>query len=196
MLELMVVLAIMAGMAAFIMPRFGSRNSDMKATVRKFSALAKQLQSTAKLKNMTYRLVIDMKEGEKTLPHEYWVEKSSSPTLFTEGGTYISLDEIKKEKDEKEKQKPPGGFEVDTTVLKKQALPGGLFFEDVEIKGGEKPYSTGRAYVHFLPVGMAEEAAIHIKGGDKLRWTVAIHPLTGQADVVTQYISLKEIREQ
>lgn len=75
-------------------------------------------------------------------------------------------------------------------------LPGGIRFEKVELTRLKNPVTVGRAFIHYLPQGLVDEAAIHIKGGETQAWTIAIHPLTGKAEVISKTVDLKEIKSQ
>lgn len=192
-LEVMIVMGIIAAIVTLVVPRIGNQNNDIKATVRRFSALSKQLHSLAKLHNATYRLVIDLKNGQDER-QEYWVEKSTQNVLLDKESFTLSPSE---RQDDQDKKRPTGGFEPDPKVLKEPAgLPGDLRIKDVELGALSQPVTTGQVFIHFFPQGRADEAAIHLTAGEKLNWTVAIHPLTGRADVVTQYVELKALRSQ
>lgn len=194
-LELMIVMGIMAALVALALPRLGGQNNQMRQTIRKLSSVTRELQTTAKLQGAVYRLVIDMKSGSKNKEQTYWVEKSTTKTILKpdEMRDFVDPDEAKKDDDEK----IPPLFTVDTRIVKSPVvLPGELMFEDVEIKRSEGPITEGKAYIHFFPQGLAEEAVIHIKANSKLRWTLSVHPLTGKTEVATTYISLKELTTQ
>ena len=75
-------------------------------------------------------------------------------------------------------------------------MPNGFEITKVEYARGEEVIDSGMAYVHFLPEGLVEETAIHLSADDKLKWTIAIHPVTGRVDIYTSEISLKEIKAQ
>lgn len=191
-IELMVVLAIIAALAGAVIPRIGGqRNQEIRATVRKLSTLGRSLHSRAKLFNVSYRIVFDMRDGPKSEEaHAYWVEKTSQPVM------------VRNEKDRKAKVKAdetedPDGFAIDTKLTPKPIpLPGGMIFSSVEVVGQKDAIDSGKAYINFLAQGLADEAAIHIDHGENLKWTVAIHPLTGQGEVIGNEVSLKDIRDQ
>ena len=72
-------------------------------------------------------------------------------------------------------------------------LTRGLFFESIEYAERKEAITTGKAYVHFFPSGLAEQVAIHITDKKTLNWTITIHPLTGRAEVYERKVSLKEL---
>lgn len=200
-LEVMIAVGIIAAVITLIVPRIDNRNNQIKAAVRKFIALSRDLHSRAKLENATYRLVLDMKAGETALNHEFWVEKSTKKILLNkEALADINKEKrgLEQEKEEEEKKKQSrDGFEMYPKITPKPVvLIEGLKISDVELFSLEQPVTTGKAYIYFHPEGFATEAAIHLKMGEDLKWTVAIHPLTGRAEIMAEYMTLKKIKEQ
>ena len=197
-LEMMVVLAIVAGLAVAAISRLGSgRNNEIKSMLRHMTALSKDLHTRAKLKGYTYRIVIDLKEGEKSKDQTYWVEKSNS-------GMLMSKDEEQKVREyendpfgDQEKKQPPKGYAPDEESMKEpRSLPSGVFFQQVELSRLDAPITSGKAFIHYLPQGLVDEAAIHLVGEKDTRWTISIHPLTGKAELISKSLSLKEIKNQ
>lgn len=203
-LEIMIVMAIIAGLITIVAPKIGNQNNKMKAAVRHFLVLTKTLRNNARLQGASYRIVIDLKERPED-EQEYWIERSNSSVLLPKDKSILvdAENKLAKEKEDKDGPKDPSaeGFTPDTGVLKgKQKLPPGLRFKSIEVVGLDRPIDSGLAYIHFHKQGLVEEAAIHLKYGenerDGLEWTIAIHPLTGQSDIITENVSLKEIRQQ
>lgn len=189
-IEMMVVVAIIAGTAALVIPRLGNRNNKTKAILREITILSRQLHTKAKLNGTIYRLVIDMKDGaDGKGTQEYWVEKSSNSTL-------IRTDDPEEDNPSKE-PKPPSDFAPDSSVMKKPSpLPNEMYFAKVELTRLSEPVTRGKAYIHYMPQGLVEESAIHLKSGKDRKWTISIHPLTGKAEVISEETSLQEIRSQ
>lgn len=202
-LELMVVLGIVAALVTMALPRLAGQNTQMRSAVRRLSALTRQLQATAKLQGAVYRLVIDMSgddDDDKKRVYRYWVEKSTNTTVLSPDQADATWEErtaknLSEEEQEELKKKNP--FQKDTKVLKKEVeLPGDLEIVDVEVKRLDKPVNQGKVFIHFFPQGMADEAVIHLKGGKELNWTLAIHPLTGKSDILTEHVDLRELNEK
>lgn len=193
----MVVLAIVGGVIAIGMPYISSRNSQVHSMLRELTVLSRELHTKAKLQGVIYRLVIDMgdeKAGENG-GQSYWVEKANGNTVLKPDEEAEAFERAK-ETDEK-KRADPRGFAVDHGILKKnRELPRGLRFERVEISRLKNPVVHGRAFIHYLPQGLVDEAAIHIKGEKAQAWTIAIHPLTGKAELISKTLSLSEIKSQ
>ncbi len=185
-IEILVVLAIMGFMMVLAGKGLRNPNADLRQVVREVAALTNSLHNKAKLQNLTYRLAIEMNEKE---PDKIWVESSTTKVLFA----------IKKEeKRQFEEEKPKSPFTHDKRAYRKGIfeMPKGLEIDRVEyLRTDDAAINGGVAYIHFMPEGLVEEAAIHLKSG-QLNWTISVHPVTGRVDTFTSDISLKEIREQ
>ncbi len=191
-IEILIVIAIIAGVAALSMGRFDNTNNQVKTTVRQLALLSKELHAKSRIKNLNYRMVIQMDDERG---HGFWVESSSGPVLLSDDA---NAEELSKEEEEDENKEPlpPTGFSVDTDILKSSiTLPKGLKFESVEIAGLNQKISGGLAFIYYVPQGLTQEAAIHVESDTDKKWTVAIHPLTGDAKILQQYKALKDIRQ-
>lgn len=191
------VVAIIAAVVSIVLPRIDNRNNTMKAAVRRFSVISKELHTRAKLKGATYRLALDLKDGaESDQVQTYWVERSNQVVVLSEKEEKEFQAELKDRRKDDPKIKDPNGFDPDPSVLKgKQELKKPLKFIRVEKKGYKEPFTQGVAYIYFFPQGLSEEAIIQIRASEKLQWSLAINPLTGHTDVVTRPLTLKELTE-
>ena len=182
-IEVMIVLAILAGIMALGAPRLFKKNVNIKSQARKIMVLAKETRTKARLNNSTYRLAIKF-DGDA---NEYWVERGSGP---------IKVDpESYKERSSFEKEDaPPSPYQMDKSLTKKeQHLESGLKFGSLETSNMEAPASSGLAYIHFFPQGFVEASALQITDGKNLTWTLVFNPLTGQADIIEKATTLKDI---
>jgi prepilin-type N-terminal cleavage/methylation domain-containing protein len=191
-IEIMIVLALVATLVTVISSKINRNdNRAIRKNIHAFSSQVRDLRNKARMRNLTYRLVINLPENEDE-QQSYWVESTGKQFLVT-----YDEDALKKQKDEiKEGKKDPSGFEIDSEISKNgpQPLPKGLYFESVEILAQKKEYTSGRIYIHFFPEGRVEEAVIHITNRDKLHWSLAIHPLTGQVDLIDHNKKLKDMK--
>jgi general secretion pathway protein H len=195
-LELMIVMGLMAGLVTMVLPRLAGRNNQMKQTVRRLSSLTRDLETTAKLQGVIYRLVLDLGlSGGKDTKQYYWVEKGSNQTVLSPD-QMIALKEEDDERTDEEKKRPPEFSQDGKHTKGKVEFPSDLRVKSVEVRRIEAPITEGLAYIHFFPQGLADEAAIHLEGGPKLHWTLAVHPLTGKTHIVTEEIALKELSGQ
>lgn len=191
-IEILIVLAIAGLTVALLSQRIGKDNRKIRRDVRIFAAQIRDLRNKARMRNSTYRLVINLPENSKE-KQTYWVESTSKNFLVI-----YNEDELRKRKQNlKEGEKDPSGFDVDREVSKDgaQPLPDGLQFKSVEIAAQKKEYTSGRVYIHFFPEGRVEEAVIHLNDGQKLNWSLAIHPLTGRVDLINKEKKLSELQE-
>lgn len=187
-IEVMIVIAIIAGLIAVGAPRLLKKDSNSKAVIRQLVVLVKEIRNQAKLFNSTYRLVIRIEPGHES----YWVEKSNGPALIDKE-KLVEEYEGKNKNDDKDKEAPPPLFQIDKRLSKKEkTLPSNLHFAQVETINMSQPITSGLAYIHFFPEGLLEASAIQITD-NKNTWTLVFNPLTGQADIVEKPVNLKDI---
>ncbi len=199
----MVVLAILAATMGLVVQRIDNRNNQMRAAVRDLAGLTRDLHNKSRLQGVTYRIVIDMKEGpESNEPHSFWVEKASGAILLTSEQMKKSLAERQREERDRlqgsqDTASSPGGFAPDTSIFKEpKRLSPPLVFEAVEIVGLDAPVQEGLAYIYFFPQGLSQEAAIHLRFSETGRWTVATNPLTGRSDILNRHVPLSDLRRE
>lgn len=186
-IEILVVLTIIGFMVVIAAQKLRSPNQDMKKVIRDIATQSRSLHNRAKLQNLTFRLALELNPKE---PDQMWTEVSNSKVLFEtkkiEKGLF----------DDEEEKKSPFSREKGATRAGKQEMPRGFDITSVEYARSGEKIENGMAYIHFLPEGLVEETAIHLSAGEKLKWTIAIHPVTGRVDIYTSDISLEEIRAQ
>ncbi|NJL25450.1 MAG: type II secretion system protein [Calothrix sp. SM1_5_4] len=168
-IELMIVVAILAAAVVTAMPYLSNRNSQNKAFLRELTVLSRELHTRAKLNGVAYRLVIDMAEagdGSRAPAQKFWVERGTAKAVLKETE---EEDAMKREQHGgDEAKKDPKGFEMDNSMIKEpRRLPSGLRIERVELTRVKSPLTSGKAFIHYLPQGLVDEAAIHIKGEKK-----------------------------
>lgn len=187
-IEVMIVIAIIAGLIAVGAPRLLKKDANIKTVARQITVLVKEIRNQAKLFNSTYRLVIRIEPGQES----YWVEKANGPALIDPEKLKEEY-EGKSKKDDKDKDAPPPLFQIDKRLSKKEkVLPSNLHFKQVETINMSQPVTSGLAYIHFFPQGLLEASAIQITD-NKNTWTLVFNPLTGQADIVEKETNLKDI---
>jgi general secretion pathway protein H len=191
-IEVMVVLAIIGAILVTVAPRLVDKKTTMKTTVRAFASTTREIHNAARLFNSTYRLVISMDAEEG---HSYYIESApGNVPLLTEEQ---QADDSKLSKEELEEKAKKNGFSADARILKSPvSLPRGLYFDEIEYGNRPTAINAGKAYIHFLPQGLVEEAVIHLTDRKTLNWTIAIHPITGQSDIFDGKKALKELRAE
>lgn len=185
-IEILIVLALVAGLATYTVTKLSS-GDQIRAAVRRLTVITKQAQTAARLSGLTHRLVIEMSEDPNE-DHTYWVERATKKDInlvFSNDG-----DEDKKE----DEPTSASGWEMDEkTTRKKEELPGGFFFEDIEFSEKNK-VSQGKAYIYFFPQGLVSKAAIHLTNKKAIKWTIVLNPLTGVGTVLTEYKGINDIQ--
>ena len=185
-LEIVVVLTIIGAIIALAGPRLFDKKSDTRKVFRDFIVAGKDLKSRAKLSGLTYRLAFDLNEKEQ----QWWVEKANKP---------VTLDKSKIELEREssliaDADKPPPAFQADTSIFrKKQSLPSGYKFKQVESGTLDMVITEGMAYIHFFPQGLIETSALQIEDPKKNIWTLVYNPLTGRSDVIPEAKGLKDL---
>ena len=191
--EIMIALVLLGGLTVIALPRIGSHTNELKATVRKLSVLGKQLQVHSRLEHKTFRLVFHLPEKKA---HSFWVESASG--YVSESADNEDEDNNDNTQDGEEKTQSLNTFQPDTRILKEPiSLPKPLVFRDIEIENDIS--KKGKAYVHFFPQGVIEEAAIHISNeekGNKSGWTITYNSLTGKGYIINKYVPLRNLRDR
>ncbi len=181
-LEISIVLVIIGAIFAIGTGKLFDKKVDTRRVFRDFMIAGKDLRSKAKLNNSTYRLAFQLDPGSQS----WWVEKSSSGSL---------IDKKKTEEDRETKQpKKSSDFQPDTTIFKKkQTLPKGFSFKQIESGTQDLIVTEGVAYIHFFSQGLIESSAIQIEDAKKNIWTLIYNPITGQTDLIPEARQLKDL---
>lgn len=205
-IEMLVVLIIIGLFMTVGASKFVNKNSEMKSSVRRFSAMIKKLRNRARLDNKTYRLVFDL-PVEKDKQQSYWVESTDKAALLLDEEQRKELDEINEQalrdsdqSDEQKKQNSdPQGFSTDTKVIKNPPalLPTGLYFRSIELDGDKiEEVTSGRVYIYFFPQGYVQGSAIQLSNREGISWTLIIEGLTGQVNILPKLVSLKDVKQE
>lgn len=183
-LEMLIVIALIAGIVGIAVPRIKKKDNNVKSIVRELTVLSKEVRNYAQLKNATYRIVFNV--GAET--DSYYVESSNHEVLA------ISKEKQKKIESLREKDRPASPFQKANKPLKtEKTLPPGLHFKSVETKGVDQAVTKGLAYIHYSPEGMVEQSIVQITDGKDLTWSLIFNPITGHADIVTKAVTLKDL---
>lgn len=183
-IEILIVLAILAGIIAVGMPRLRLNNNNIKKVVRDLTVLTKEVRNQSRLKSMTHRLVFKLEGNE----HSYWVESATGQVLAQ------SEDELKKISEMSEDERPVSPFQKSTKFFKKdRVLPAPYYFARIETVNRPTPVENGMAYIYFSPEGLVEQSVIQITDRKNMTWSLILNPLTGQADIVEKAFSLKDL---
>lgn len=185
-LEVLLVLGLVAGLALYAVPKMSS-GDQVRSAVRRLTVITKQAQTSARLSGLIHRLVINIDPDPKK-DHTYWVERATQKDIAL---TFSNEGDDDKKEDE---ATSTTGWEMDEkTTRKEEELPSGFYFEDIEFSEKNK-ITQGRAYIYFFPQGLVSKAAIHLTNRKAIKWTIILNPLTGVGTVLTEYKGLKDIQ--
>lgn len=200
-MEILIVLAIMAGMLILTVQRKPSSQKVYRQYFRKLSTMAKEVRNRAQLRGSTIRLYFEF-ESEGQI--KYWAEEAPGRVLV--GDAKKIEEEIRdlykeiqvKKTSTNPKKKRRGKFkELKRYNSKQIPPPSTLEIKQVEIGGLDSPINEDLAFFHFFPEGFVEETAIQFQTKDKeLKWTLATDPLTGELLKLDGHVSLRDIRER
>lgn len=186
-IEVMITIAILAGLVAIGAPKMFRKDGNIKTVARNITVMVKEIRNHARLFNATYRLVIRMEDGNNA----YWVERGNGPVLIDPAKLQHDLENPKEKPEE---GAPPPAFQIDKTMTKtEKKLPPNLKFSQVETINMTSPITSGLAYIHFFPEGMMEASTIQISDNKNGTWTLVFNPLTGQADIIEKAATLKNL---
>lgn len=189
-LEITVVLTIIGAIIAIAAPRLFDKKSETRKVFRDFIIAGKDLKSRAKLGGVTYRMAFDLTEKQQA----WWVEKSSKTVVLDKTKMEAANENSKKTDKADDKEKPPPDFQLDPSIFKKkQVLPTGYRFKQVESGTLDLVLTEGMAYIHFFPQGLIETSALQIEDPKKNVFTLVYNPLTGHADIIPEAKLLKEL---
>ena len=194
-IEIIVVMALLAGFLAVSAPFFKRKESSVKKMLRMFTALNRQLDSRARLKAKTYRLTFTI--GEKSA---WRVEKLTdlnklppitppqdrSPRGEADTSNKPQLKPSLSPVGRKEFVRDESFFKVD------QTLPFGLVFESISFSQKQKPISKGPAYIYYFPQGSFQKVLLKIKGKTRY-WSLFFDRLTGDLDVFPDNKTWKDL---
>jgi prepilin-type N-terminal cleavage/methylation domain-containing protein len=187
-LEILISLALIAGIMTVVLPRLGKGgDSPARKIARHLTVLSKDIRTSARLKQRTFRLVINM-VGDT---HSYWVE--SAPGLAIPKSRKELEEQAKNSEDGKVKSE----FQKEEKFTKKSYdLPKNLYFGLVETAGSKEALREGIGYVYYSPQGLAEPAVIQLTNRKELTWSFVVNPLTAHMDMVAKAVSLKDTEVQ
>lgn len=189
-LEMAIVLSIIGAIIGLLGPNLFDRKAETRKVLRDFMIAGKDLKGRAKLNGVTYRLAFQLDPKEQA----WWVEKSSSATVIDKKKLEDEREKTKDNENTDDKDKPKAEFQPDVgTFKRKQTLPKGYSFKQIESGTQDVIVTEGLAYIHFFPQGLIETSAIQIEDPKKNIWTIIINPITGQTDVIPEAKILKDL---
>lgn len=189
-LEITVVLVIIAALFGLISRGVFDKKADTRKVLRDFMIAGKDLRTRAKLNGTTYRLAFQLDKNSQA----WWVEKSSQSSLIDRKKYDEDREKAKQQFSNGEPEKKASDFQPDMSIFKKkQTLPPGYAFIQIESGTQDLVMTDGLAYIHFFPQGLVETSAIQLQDNKKNIWTIIFNPITGQTDMIPEAKLLKDL---
>jgi general secretion pathway protein H len=195
-IELLVVVALVGLIFLFALPKITSiTRMSLDSGSREMASIVREAYNATMVTGRVHRVVWDL-ENDK-----YWVE-SGGTSLLLETEESVEKTErrkrrtIQKDGEEEQEELSPGQLPFTLARLvtrSKQSLPRGVEYDDIITEKSEDPISTGVAYTHFFPHGIAEQTLIHLKDNSDHKQTLMIWPVLGRTRVEKRYLTLKEV---
>jgi type II secretion system protein H len=188
-IELMVVVALVALIAAFAVPSVSSYfKVSLNSSARELASIIKETYNTTAMTGRVHRIVYDFKDNK------FWVETGPSTVLLDTAAS--------REKEERRKRftrnnkEQASGFALAKDVTRtKKALPRGVVFEDITTEQSPDPITEGLTFTHFFPHGLTEQTIIHLKDTSEHHVTLCISPIIGRTRVIDRYVKKEECLE-
>lgn len=187
-LELMVVVVLIGGLIALVVPAIRSISSlDLKNEITKIAGLSSEVYALAAISGKTHRIVFDL-DNQK-----YWVEEKVGdageikPELGYED---LMKARIEKSIDSKEKEASerflPSYKEVEGTLSEKFELPRNVILHGVWTEQMTEVARTGQVSIYYFTGGYTLSAfvSLSIKGEEEESSIYfALSPLTGAVEI-------------
>jgi type II secretory pathway pseudopilin PulG len=210
-IEIIVVMALLVGLMAVAIPAYQAVfDVNMRAAAKELAQTYKWLQDEAAMRNVTFRVAIDLDQGTwkveagdpstlifSTPEERETAEKDLESTMRRYTERELAEDA---EAQEEIAAKSGGKFTGldDVTFTTQRALPTNVRFEWVytpqygeegkePTKGGppQDPLEDSIAYTHVFPDGTSEHTVVRIVDADDPEdgWTIEVEPLTGKVNL-------------
>ena len=164
--------------------------ADLKTSAGKMAASVRYVYSLSVLNNQSYRLVLDLDNGE------YWAEERpkegrACETFLVEKEGERALPNlptrrkkgVSSELGEDEGAEKSGQFErLKDNLLKKKKLPGRIKFKGAITSHHSDLQEDGLVEINFFPAGYVEHAYIYV-GEEEDVYTIESVPLMGTAEI-------------
>lgn len=179
MLELLVVMALMAGLIAIAIPSIRSLGGlDIKNEMVKMAGLSSEVYALAAISGKTHRIVFDLEA------QEYWVEEKTGDA--GEINPELGYEELFKSKTQKKEKKPEDKFlpsfkEVEGSLHGHIKLHRNLVIHGVWTEDREDIARTGKVAIYYFSGGFTQTAFVSVaEKGDEEETSMylTLNPLT------------------
>lgn len=182
-IELMIVLAVIALLAAAAGPALGGiTGADARTAAGQVAGTMRWLFDSASVRHATCRLAID------PAARAFWAECAPGRTTIERDPEKAAELEAERrarqgDGDASPSEGAPAGFaSFEDSIVRRRELPGNAAFAAVRVDGRDAIADGRNAFVHFFPGGRAQSARVTIADGDHV-YTVRLEPFTGRARV-------------
>ena len=198
-LELMVVVVLLAGLMAILIPTLNSiAGADVKNEIVRMAGLMRELYNHARISGITHRINIDLDN------QNYWVEakEGDAGIIAPELGYKELMEELITKG--KEAQKNPEyqhvpQYKESKDFGEKIQLGKNIVFYGAWTEDMPEVARTGIVYIYFFPKGYTQSAFVSIaQRGDEqdTAMYVALSPLTGAVSIDYSEPETKDLREE
>jgi general secretion pathway protein H len=184
MLELIVVVALMAGLIAIAIPTIRSLGSlDLKSDIVKIAGLSSEVYALASISGKTHRIVFDLDE------QKYWVEEKVGDA--GQISPELGYEDLMKAKTEKKDEQPadkyaPSFKDAEGYGGEKNALSKNLVIHGVWTEEMNEVARAGKVAIYFFQGGYTQSAfvSLAIKGEEEgTSMYMSLNPLTAAVEI-------------
>ena len=199
-LELMVVVVLLAGLLAIVIPAISSiAGSNVKSEATRFAGFCHEVYARAAILGITHRINIDLDN------QTYWVEikEGDAGTISPEiGYEELMKNFIAKGKEEAKKsfeyQYVPQYKEISGPLGEKNTLGKNIVFHGAWVEGMPEIARTGTVSIYFFSGGYTQASFVSLaqKGDEEdTAIYVALSPLTGDVSIDLGEPDIKNLGE-
>lgn len=219
-IEIIVVMALLVGLLAVAVPAYQTVfDVNMRGAAKELAQTYKWLQDEAAMRNVTFRMTIDLDRGTwkveagdpRSLVYSTPEEREAAEDDLESTMKRYTAREIAEDADAQEEiaKKSGGKFAGldDVSFTTEQQLPNNVQFAWVytpqygeegkePTEGGppEDPAEDAIAYTHIFPDGTSEHTVVRIVDAEDPEdgWTIEVEPLTGRVNLEPEIVDPEE----
>jgi prepilin-type N-terminal cleavage/methylation domain-containing protein len=215
-IEIMIVVVLL-GLVMTVAVR-GLRSltkADMRTSAVKMAGAIRYLFDRASTTGRVHRLVIDFDQGRywaEVSDDRFYIPRERETDLQRDTAAQQQAKEDAEAQKKREEEARSGGSEpppqYDISRYQPQEFQAKrarfsafkeMAVKPVAVKGAKiyglftprlaAPMNTGRGYIYFFPLGMAEAAQVYLSDEDQKNiYSLVVHPLTGRVQIFNRYI--------
>jgi type II secretory pathway pseudopilin PulG len=189
--EMIVVLVLLGIIAVMGAPKIASLfKVSLQTTIREIASSYQEAYQSSLTGGKTYRLALDLDK------EEYWIEEGPPDTLLETEKSREKREERERFLPDDEKQARAAKrdvFKISKLITRsKKTLPYGASFKQFERFGLKEPQTKGLAYIHLMPDGTSESAAIQLEDKDQNKMSLYFEAILGKTRMRNNHLSLND----